>query len=126
MANPKVETRHRVEGAPNTVQVLHIVAAIGFFVPVLCLAPLVFIVPILLLTGQISATWQDFLGFLLIPLGIGILFIVYRDMEHVIDIYRFVDHIRSELEAKDPDSLTMAEHNLLAFYRYGGRLGDLS
>jgi hypothetical protein len=120
MPESNLESRHMsVKGAPEAVQILHIVAGIGYFIPGICLAPMVFIVPVLLLLGQMSVTWQDLLFFLLAALSIGILFIVHTAMQEVIDVYRLLDNIHSDLEAKDRDTLTVAEHNLLAFYRYG-------
>jgi hypothetical protein len=121
MPDSNLASRHlmSVKGVPKTVQILHIVAAIGFFIPGICLVPALFILPVLLLLGQISVTWQDLLFSLLTALGIGILFIVHTEMQEVIDAYSVLDDIRSELDAKNCDTLTIAERNVLTFYRHG-------
>jgi hypothetical protein len=66
---------------PKAVQILHIVSLIGFLIPGICLAPVVFVVPVLLLLGQMSVTWKHVLFFLLAALGVGIMFVIYTAMQ---------------------------------------------
>lgn len=71
--------------------------------------------PIMVLMGQVP--WQELLYFLLIALGLGILFIVHTDLQQVINAYSLLGDLRSELDAKDPDTLTYVEGKVLAFHR---------
>ena len=84
MPESNLESRHMsVKGAPKSVQILHVVSLIGFLIPGICLAPMVFIVPVLLLLGQMSLTWKDGLFFLLAALGVGIMLVIYTAMQEV-------------------------------------------
>jgi hypothetical protein len=111
----------RVKGVPNTVQLLHILAVAGSFVPGICLLPVVFFLPIMVLTGQVS--WGDCLSLLVallvIAFGIAIPFIASIDLQQVIDAYSVLDDLRSEIAAKDRDTLTDAERKVLQFYHHG-------
>jgi hypothetical protein len=40
-------------------------------------------------------------------------------LQQVIDAYYVLDNLRTELDARDPDTLINAERKVLAFYRYG-------
>ena len=52
-------------------------------------------------------------------LGIGILYPAYTNLRQLIDAYYLLDNLRTELDARDPDTPTNAERKVLAFYRYG-------
>ena len=74
----------------------------------------------LLLLGQIHVTWMDFWA--ISGDAAGHRYSAYIDLQQVIDAYYVLDNLRTELDARDPDTLTNAERKVLAFYRYGTTL----